>query len=126
VTGGSGIYAGASGNGNVTTQSFGPPRFSGVVSWSGTLVADLRFDLTALTIEGAANKRIRAPHRAKRVRVVYTVTARDDADGVLPMTCSPRSGARFALGRTRVQCSAADTSGNQATATFSVTVKRRR
>jgi len=111
----------------VTTHSFGPPRFSGVDSWRGTLVVPgLRFDLTAPTMEGAANKRIRAPRRAKRVRVVYTVTARDDVGGVLPMTCSPRSGARFAVGRTRVQCSAADTSGNQARATFSITVKRRR
>jgi hypothetical protein len=38
----------------------------------------------------------------------------------------PRSGSRFRVGRTRVTCSATDTSANTRKATFTVTVKPRR
>jgi hypothetical protein len=127
ITGGSGVYAGASGGGTVTTVSFGPPAFTGVDTWTGTLfVPGLQFDLTAPTINGALDKTIRVRRRAKRVRVVYTATAKDDVDGAVPVTCRPASGTRFNVGRTRVRCAATDTSGNESTATFAVTVKRRR
>jgi hypothetical protein len=127
ITGGSGAYARASGGGTVTTVSFGPPAFTGVDTWTGTLfVPGLQFDLTAPTINGALDKTIRVRRRAKRVRVVYTATAKDDVDGAVPVTCRPASGTRFNVGRTRVRCAASDTSGNESTATFAVTVKRRR
>jgi hypothetical protein len=127
ITGGSGVYAGASGGGTVTTVSFGPPAFTGVDTWTGTLVVPgLQFDLTAPTINGALDKTVRVPRRAKRVRVVYTVTAQDDVDGAVPVTCRPTSGSRLKIGRTRVGCAATDTSGNESTATFVVTVKRTR
>src|SRR5439155_6275818 len=127
ITGGSGVYAGASGGGTVTTVSFGPPAFAGVDTWTGTLVVPgLQFDLTAPTINGALDKTVRAPRRAKRVRVVYAVTAQDDVDGAIPVTCRPASGARFKIGRTRVSCSATDSGANTSTATFHVTVKRTR
>ena len=127
ITGGSGAYAGASGGGTVTTVSRGPPAFAGSDSSTGTLVVPgLQFNLTAPTINGAVNKSVHVARRVKQVRVTYTVTAQDDVDGVVPVTCSPRSGSRFAVGRTRVTCSATDTSGNTSAATFTVTVKRRR
>jgi hypothetical protein len=127
ITGGSGAYAGASGGGTVTTVSFGPPAFTGVDTWTGTLfVPGLQFDLTAPTINGALDKTIRVRHRAKRVRVLYTVTAKDDVDGAVAVTCRPKSGSRFKIGRTRVRCAASDTSGNESTTTFAVTVRRRR
>lgn len=126
ITGGSGAYAGASGGGTVTTASYGPPRWAGVDTWTGTLVVPgLQFNLTAPTIKGAVNKRINVARGAKLARVTYTVTAQDDVDGVVPATCSPRSGSRFAVGAKRVICSATDKSGNTSTATFTVTVKRR-
>jgi HYR domain len=127
ITGGSGVYAGASGAGTVTTVSFGPPGFGGVDTWTGTLVVPgLQFDVIAPTINGAVDKSFRLARRAKRVRVTYGLTAQDEVDGVVPVTCSPSSGSPFALGRTRVTCSATDMSGNTSTATFTVTVKRRR
>jgi hypothetical protein len=46
---------------------------------------------------------VRAPKRAKRVRVRYSVTAQDAVDGSLPAVCTPRSGTFFRVGRTKVK-----------------------
>jgi hypothetical protein len=51
------------------------------------------------------------------------VTAEDDVDGSLTPVCSPASGSVFPLGTTTVTCSARDSSGNEATATFTVQVR---
>ncbi len=59
-----------------------------------------------------------------RVRVRFTVTAKDAASRAVPVTCTPRSGSLFKRGRTEVTCSATDANGNTATATFAVAVKR--
>jgi HYR domain len=128
ITSGSGAYAGASGGGTVKTTSYGPvSNFSGLDTWTGTLfVAGYEFDLAAPNIKGANDKRVLVARRARHARVTYTVTAQDDVDGVVPVTCLPRSGALFDLGRTRVACSATDTSGNASKATFTVTVSRSR
>jgi hypothetical protein len=110
-----------------TRLSFGPPSFRGRDTWKGTLVVPgLEFDLSPPTLSGAANKVVRAPRKAKAARVSFTVSARDDVDCSVPVTCKPRSGSRFKVGKTRVTCSATDTSGNAASATFTVTVKPRR
>jgi HYR domain len=127
ITGGTGRYVGASGSGTYVDVSHGPPTWRGTDTWTGTLVVPgLNFDLTPPTLTGAVNRAIRAPRRLKRVRVTFAVRAQDDLDGALPVTCRPRSGSWFNIGRTRVHCSATDTSGNTGTATFTVTVKRRR
>ena len=55
--------------------------------------------------------------------VVYAVTALDQRDGPVPVTCSPASGSAFPLGRTNVNCTATDVSGNVATDTFPITVR---
>jgi hypothetical protein len=128
VTGGDGDFAGASGQGTVTLLSAGVGSgFSGPAAGDLSLALDLpngSFDVTPPTITGAVPKRVRAPKKAKRVRVTYKVTAHDAVDGSLPVTCTPRSGSRFRIGRTRVTCSATDASANTATAHFTVTVKR--
>jgi len=54
--------------------------------------------------------------------VTFTAAASDNADGPLPVVCSPASGSTFALGTTTVTCSATDTQHNTGTATFHVTV----
>jgi hypothetical protein len=54
--------------------------------------------------------------------VVYEVSASDDVDGEVAVTCSRPSGAAFALGTTQVVCTARDAAGNTATASFEVTV----
>jgi hypothetical protein len=132
VTGGTGAFVGASGNGTVTRVA-GPPgaRVTGTDTWTGTVsVPGLEFenptDSTAPTIKGAKSKVVRAPRRASRVRVTYRVTATDDVDGMVAVSCQPRSGSRFKIGRTVVICTAADRSNNVATARFLITVKRSR
>jgi HYR domain len=130
VTGGTGIYAGASGSGTLT-RSLGEPRADGTrhgfEKWQGTLtVSGLEFDLTGPTFAGAKSRKVVAPRHAKRVRVRFKVTATDDVDGPVPASCRPRSGSRFRIGRTQVHCSATDSSANAATASFRITVRRHR
>jgi hypothetical protein len=56
-------------------------------------------------------------------RVIYRVTAADTAGHPLVPVCDPPSGALFAIGDTRVGCSATDVAGEQASAHFVVTVR---
>jgi HYR domain len=128
VTGGTGIYAGASGSGTVARavglSSVGR-TFRGVETWTGTLsVPGLDFDVTAPVLTGVANKTVKAKKGAKSARVTFQVTAQDDRDGALPVACKPRSGSRFPIGRTVVKCAATDSSANTASASFKITVKR--
>jgi Tol biopolymer transport system component len=55
--------------------------------------------------------------------VAFVVSAIDDVDGVVAVTCSPESGSIFPVGTTTVACSATDAAGNTGRATFVVTVK---
>ncbi|MFN8074286.1 MAG: HYR domain-containing protein [Kineosporiaceae bacterium] len=54
--------------------------------------------------------------------VSFPATAADVVDGALPVTCTPASGTRFALGTTTVACAATDSRGNKATGTLAVRV----
>ena len=49
-------------------------------------------------------------------------TAQDNVAGTLPVTCTPASGAMFALGQSTVTCTATDPSGNTGSASFHVSV----
>src|SRR5436190_10913869 len=126
ISGGSGIYAGASGGGTVSHRAVPTSSGStGTDTWTGTLsVPGLEFDVTPPTLSGAVNKTVRARRGSKRVRVTYGVTASDAVDGSVPVSCRPRSGSRFKIGRTLVKCSATDTSANAKAGRFRVTVKR--
>lgn len=129
ITGGTGAYAGASGTStrDRVLSSTGPGRAAGRETWVGTLsVPGLEFDVSRPILKGILSKTVRAPFGATRARVTYTVTARDDVDGAVPASCQPKSGSRFRIGRTVVNCSATDGSGNRATAKFTITVKPRR
>jgi HYR domain len=129
ITGGTGIYAGASGSGTVERRLGGTTATgrNGTETWKGTLsVPGLEFDTTRPTITGATNKTVRAAKHARTARVRFTVTAQDDKDGVVPVKCTPRSGSRFRIGRTRVTCEATDASANTAAASFTVTVRARK
>ena len=124
ITGGTGSYEGASGNGHVERALSGG---IGTETWIGTIVAPgVEFDLTPPTFVGATPKTVRARKGAKRARVTYKVTAHDAVDGDVPATCTPKSGTRFQVGRTLVTCIASDTSANTGTAKFRVTVRRSR
>lgn len=125
ITAGSGSYAGASGNVQVTLNLRDEVGGAGdaVESWTGTLtVPGLDFDLTVPTFYGVHNKTVRA-RKAKRVRVRYVVTAKDGGVAVV-VKCTPRSGSFFKRGSTKVTCSATDPNGNTASAMFVVTVRR--
>jgi len=129
VTGGTGIYAGASGSGSLSRVLGGDTGTgrSGQERWTGTItVPGLEFDTTRPTLSGATRKTVRAKKGAKSSRVVFRVNAQDDKDGSVPVACTPRSGSRFSIGRTRVSCSASDSSGNATTASFVVTVRKAR
>lgn len=55
--------------------------------------------------------------------VVYTAPATQDlVDGAGVAACAPASGSMFAIGSTTVTCTAADTAGNEASTSFTVTV----
>ena len=126
VTGGSGSYAGASGGGTISHISYGPPAWRGRDTWSGNVaVPGLAFDLTAPSLIGTRNIALRAPKRANRMRVAYSVKAHDEVDAAVPADCRPRSGSWFKVGRTTVHCLATDTSANEARGSFVVTVRRR-
>ena len=71
------------------------PRY-GTETWTGTLeVPGLEFDVTRPTLTGATSKKVKAKKGAKSARVVFRVTAQDDRDGALPVSCAPRSGKRL-------------------------------
>ena len=128
ITGGSGVYAGASGDGTVIHDLHEPPEPpSGTDTWGGSLtVPGHTFDLTPPTLGGLVNKTARTRHGAKRARVKFRVRAQDPQDGSVPVHCKPGSGSRFKVGRTVVKCSATDSSANTSTGTFRVVVKRGR
>jgi HYR domain len=118
ITGGTGRFASASGRG--TSERI-------PATWTGTLeVAGLAFDLTAPRLRGAVSKTVRAQNGAQSARVTFNVTATDGVDGVVPVSCEPRSGSRFEVGPTRVRCRAIDSSANAVKAAFTVTVTRGR
>jgi hypothetical protein len=122
VTGGTGAFAGASGTGTEDTAGVGLLQASD--SLSGTIDAPATsFDLTPPVISGVS-KIVRVSKGKKSVRVRYAVSANDAVDGSLPATCTPKSGSIFKIGRTRVTCTATDSSANTAAAGFTITVKR--
>ena len=57
--------------------------------------------------------------------VTFSATANDDVDGAINPTCTPASGSTFPFGETIVTCTATDSSGNEASAYFTVTVRDR-
>lgn len=121
ITGGTGVFQSASGSGTATRQLGGGV---GTERWTGTLaVPGVEFDVAPPTLIGARSKTVRARKGAKRVRVAYEVSASDATDGVVPVSCKPRSGSSFPVGRTVVSCSATDSSGNTSNATFRVVVR---
>lgn len=132
--GGPGPFADASGAGAVVRGFDDVGGFSAEY-WAGTLEAPGLglappgpvFDLTPPMLSGAVARTVRvAKNGAKSARVTFEVTAIDDLDGSVPVSCRPKSGSRFKVGTTRVRCEASDWSGNTSRATFTVTVKQRR
>lgn len=74
----------------------------------------------AVTVPAAVTIEATGPNGA--VASFNGVSATDDVDGSVAVTCDRHSGQVFALGTTVVTCSARDTAGNSGSATFTVTV----
>lgn len=120
---GTGQFAGASGRGKRVLRF--PRILDDIDIWTGTLnVPGVEFDVTAPKLRGPGSKTVRAENGAKSARVKFKVTARDDVDGVIPVSCRPKPGSRFKIGKTTVRCQATDSSGNTVSAAFTVTVRR--
>lgn len=122
ITGATGRFEGATGSGrqNVRPEDEGDEvntHYQGSVSVPG-----LAFDTAKPVFRGVRRVTVRSK---KPTTVRYRMpTAVDAVDGALPVRCLPRSGARFAVGRTPVWCTAVDAAGNQAVAVFTVEVRR--
>jgi hypothetical protein len=63
-----------------------------------------------------------APQWQKTHQMVYEVTVLDNSEDVIKPKCTPPSGTFFPVGITPVTCTATDSSGNTASASFDVTV----
>jgi hypothetical protein len=129
ITGGTGLFAAASGSGKLEQRWFDWSRYPdyGAETWTGGLkVPGHAFDVTPPALSGATARTIQVAKGATSARVTFKVTATDDVDGAIPVSCLPRSGSRFEVGRTTVRCEATDSSDNTRGAAFTVTVRRRR
>ena len=79
-------------------------------------------DDTAPVISGATDRSATLPPGSNTVTVTYDVTATDNSGQSVTVDCTPASGSQFTLGSTQVTCTATDSSRNEASATFTVTV----
>jgi streptogramin lyase len=107
----SGITAGP--DGNIWFSS----RWGGFI---GRL--DVPDDTTPPVITVPGNMDLPATSLAGR-NVSFEVSAADDTDGSVPVSCTPASGSVFAIGDTLVECTAVDAAGNDAHASFTVHVQ---
>ncbi|OGG76753.1 hypothetical protein A3B35_03000 [Candidatus Kaiserbacteria bacterium RIFCSPLOWO2_01_FULL_54_24] len=80
-------------------------------------------DVEAPTFSGVPeNQNVEATSAAGAVVTYALPTATDDVDEGVAVTCAPESGTTFAMGPTVVECSATDSAGNDASASFNVVV----
>jgi hypothetical protein len=80
-------------------------------------------DSTAPALAGVpASFSVQATGPSGAVATFVAPTASDAVSGSVPVACAPASGSTFPVGVTTVTCSASDTAGNAASASFTVTV----
>jgi hypothetical protein len=104
----------------VTTDQRGVSRPQGPGCDIGAF--ELRGDTTppVIIVPGPITGNATSPQGAV---VSYSASAADPDDAVASLICKPASGSTFPIGTTTVTCTATDTHGNSATASFSVHVK---
>lgn len=97
----------------------------GAIISDGTAIVTIRNDDDRIPPVIAAKPTVVVEAATAPVAVVYTApTATDRNDGAVTPVCSPRSGASFGFGTTRVTCTATDRNGNAAASTFDVIVRQ--
>jgi hypothetical protein len=104
-------------DGTGITQLTTDPAFDGAPDWQSVVA-----DTTPPTITVPAPIVVDATGPSGAV-VTYSVSATDPDDAVASLTCVPTSGSTFPIGTTTVVCTATDTHGNSATASFTVHVR---
>src|SRR5690349_8458462 len=82
-------------------------------------------DTTPPVIAVPQNKHYVLKDPRASVRMHYSVGVQDDTDAHPKTRCSPRSGSKFPVGTTKVTCTATDKAGNQASASFTITVSEK-
>lgn len=114
-------------DGSRLSYAFGPSQWD--TAWpSGSWLFDttravhdppVDADPPVLTAPAAVAAEATGPDGAA---VAWEATAADAHDGPVPVVCAPASGSVLPLGRTTVECTAADAAGNTAGAVFDVSV----
>ena len=79
-------------------------------------------DVTAPVLGVPDDIRYQQKERGAVVRMTYTVAVTDDTDPHPRVRCTPKSGSRFAVGTTKVTCTATDRAGNKSTESFKIVV----
>jgi hypothetical protein len=101
---------------------FGVAAVFAAFATPGVAAADVAGDATPPVLTLPADITVTAWQPAGAY-VSYDVSAWDAEDNAsVPVDCTPQSGSLFPLGATTVACSAADSSGNTAAGSFTVTV----
>jgi hypothetical protein len=86
--------------------------------------SELISDTTPPVISGMPSNIVSEATSSTGTVVAYTMpTANDAVDGVVAVSCSPASGSMFPLGITTVTCGASDKAGNNASSSFTITIK---
>lgn len=75
---------------------------------SASVSRSIHYDVTPPVLSGCTNLSTNSLAGTNGNFVSYNVTALDDCDGVVPVTCEPPSGSFFQNGTTTVTCSARD------------------
>jgi hypothetical protein len=94
----------------------------GLVLESGASAQDPPPDTTAPVITVPASPVTVEATSSVGAVVSYAVSATDDVDGPVPVSCTPDSGSAFTIGSTTVTCSAQDAATNSSNADFQVAV----
>jgi RHS repeat-associated protein len=91
---------------------------------SNHLEASFTVDTGAPTFSGVPSDITQQATDSSGAQVNYTAPkATDEVDGEVPVNCDPASGSTFPIGTTTVTCTVTDKAGNEATASFNVTVE---
>jgi hypothetical protein len=106
----------------LTTRDTGQAVCADVPSFSPFVLVRPIPDREPPTLSLPANIVVNATSPAGAV-VTYAASASDAVDPSPTLICAPTSGRTFPIGTTTVACTARDASGNEATGSFTVTVK---